>query len=103
MYSSVQVARDARAVLDTELAREKQATTAMQERLVALMEEAAAAKGQAKTERAKQDLVQAKLEEQISVLKTRLEEEATKLLTSEQELSSSTRRELELKKQFFFA
>ena len=51
------------------------------------------------SERAKQDLVQEKLEEQISMLEKTLEVEALKLVTSEQELSSSAQRELELKKQ----
>ena len=51
------------------------------------------------SERVKQDLVQEKLEEQISMLGKTLKVEALKLLTSEEELSSSVQGELKLKKQ----
>ena len=98
----MQVIKDAKTGVDTDLAYAKQEIHDMEEgakrRLAQLIEEGAAAKRQAETERAKQDLVQVKLEEQISVLKRTLEVEASKLLTSEQDLSSSAQRELELKK-----
>ena len=98
----MQVIKDAKAGVDTDLAHAKQKIRDMEEeakrRLAQLIEEGAAAKRQAETERAKQDLVQVKLEEQISVLERTLELEASKLLTSEQNLSSSAQRELELKK-----
>ena len=99
MSSSLQVARDAKAVLDTELDHAKRETAAMQKTIADLMEEGAAAKRQTEAKRAKQDQAQAKLEEQISMLEKTLEIEASKLVTSEQELSSSTRHEVELKKQ----
>ena len=98
----MQVIKDAKAGVDTDLAHAKQKIRDMEEeakrRLAQFIEEGAAAKRQAETERAKQDLVQVKLEEQISVLERTLELEASKLLTSEQDLSSSAQCELELKK-----